>query len=79
MRLPVLGTPTIASDGTVYLALLNQSTVLAMHPNGSVQWTLVSGKGGAVHCRAGVAFKPTRKASHRCLRWSEALGFWDCV
>ena len=46
MRLPVLGTPTIASDGTVYLALLNQSTVLAMHPNGSFQWTLVSGKGG---------------------------------
>ena len=54
MRLPVLGTPTIASDGTVYLALLNQSTVLAMHPNGFIQWTLVSGKRGgwSVHCRA---------------------------
>ena len=46
MRLPVMDTPTIASDGTVYLALVNQSTVLAMHPNGSIQWTLVSGKGG---------------------------------
>ena len=54
MRLPVLGTPTIASDGTVYIALLNQSTVLAMHPNGFIQWTLVSGKRGgwSVHCRA---------------------------
>jgi hypothetical protein len=33
-----MDTPTIASDGIVYLSLANQSTVLAMHPNGSLLW-----------------------------------------